>query len=339
MNSRMMEKQESILIVDDEDTTRRALCKRLSGEGYKCQEATNGEQALDKMRKCTVGLVILDIMMPGKSGIELLPEIKAVYPDAQVWMATAITDIDIAVQCMKYGAYDYVTKPFNLDEITLSVGRALEKRRLELENKEYRHHLENKVSEQAERIRLSFLSAITALANALEAKDKYTGGHSQRVAEISAAVANAMGLLQEIIEKVKLAGMVHDIGKIGVSESILNKPGRLTNEEFQHIQKHPEIGQHILTPIVGDEEILRIVRSHHERYDGTGYPDGLKHGHIPLGSRILAVADAYEAMTSERPYRRAMNKKTALNEIERGEGTQFDPNVAEAFLSSFRNIP
>ena len=268
-----------------------------------------------------------------------MPEIKAVYPDAQVLMATAITDIDIAVQCMKYGAYDYVTKPFNLDEITISVGRALEKRRLELENKEYRHHLENKVSEQAEIIRLSFLSAITALANAMEAKDKYTGGHSQRVAEISAAVANAMGLLQEIIEKVKLAGMVHDIGKIGVSESILNKPGRLTDEELQHVQKHPEIGQHILTPIVGDEEILRIVRSHHERYDGTGYPDGLKHGHIPLGSRILAVADAYEAMTSERPYRRAMNKKTALNEIERGEGTQFDSNVAEAFLSSFRNIP
>ena len=333
----MTDKQESILIVDDEDTIRRILYKKLSGEGYRCHLATNGEQALDEMRKSTIGLVILDIKMPGKSGLELLPEIKTACPDTQVLMATATTDINAAVQCMKYGVYDYVTKPFNLDEIIFIVGRALDKRRLELENREYQHHLEDKVSEQAEKIRLSFLSAIAALASALEAKDKNTGGHSQRVAEISAAIANAMGLPQETNEKVKLAGTVHDVGKIGVSESILNKPGRLTHEEFQHVQKHPEVGQHILTPIAGDEEILRIVRSHHERYDGTGYPDGLKRDQIPLGSRIIAVADAYEAMTSQRPYRRAMSGESALIEIERGEGTQFDPNVAEAFLSSFRN--
>ena len=334
----MTDKQESILIVDDEDTIRRILYKKLSGEGYRCHLATNGEQALDEMRKSTIGLVILDIKMPGKSGLELLPEIKTACPDTQVLMATATTDINAAVQCMKYGVYDYVTKPFNLDEIIFIVGRALDKRRLELENREYQHHLEDKVSEQSEKIRLSFLSAIAALASALEAKDKNTGGHSQRVAEISAAIANAMGLPQETNEKVKLAGTVHDVGKIGVSESILNKPGRLTHEEFQHVQKHPEVGQHILTPIAGDEEILKIVRSHHERYDGTGYPDGLKRDQIPLGSRIIAVADAYEAMTSQRPYRRAMSGESALIEIERGEGTQFDPNVAEAFLSSFRNI-
>jgi len=217
---------------------------------------------------------------------------------------------------------NYIAKLINLDEITLSVSRALEKRKLELEGKDHQHQFGNKAFEQAEGIRLLFLNAITALASALEAKDKYTAGHSRRVAKISATIANAMGLLQETNEKVKLAGMVHDVGKIGISESILNKPGPLTNEEFHHIQKHPEVGQHILTPIAGDdEEIIRMVRSHHERYDGSGYPDGLRQDEIPLGSRIIAVADAYEAMTSIRPYQKAISDEAALIEIQRGEGT------------------
>jgi len=336
-----MKKLENILIVDAEDSIRGVLFNKLSGEGYKCLLATNVEQARDAMRKSTVGLVILDMKMLGKSGIDLLLEIKAAYPETQVLMDTAITDIDIAVRCIKYGAYDYRTKanPLNFEEVALSV-RALEKTRLELENREYQHHLEDMVFGQAEKIRLSFLNAIAALASALEAKDKYTGGHSQRVAEISATIANAMDLFQETNEKVKLAGMVHDVGKIGISESILNKQGRLTNEEFHHIQKHPEVGQHILTPIAGDdEEIIRMVRSHHERYDGSGYPDGLKRDEIPLGSRIIAVADAYEAMTSVRPYRKAISDEAALIEIQCGEGTQFDPNVAETFLRYFENRP
>jgi len=326
------EKQGSILIVDDENAIRRLLHQKLSSEGYQCQEAGNAEQALDKLRNNAIGLVILDIRMPGKSGIELLPEIKASYPDTAVVMATATTDTNIAIQCMKQGAYDYITKPFNLDDVVLSVDRALEKRGLELENKEYQQHLEEKVAEQAKKIRTSFLSAITALAYALEAKDKYTSGHSQRVADIAVAIAKEMGLSQEIIDRVKLAGLLHDIGKIGVMESVLNKPGSLTGEEFQHIQKHPETGEHILAPVADDEEFLRLVRSHHERYNGSGYPDGLKDTQIELGAKILAIADAYEAMTSERPYRKAMSDKAASAEIERGKETQFDPEVADAFL-------
>ncbi|MFC2071835.1 HD domain-containing phosphohydrolase [Chloroflexota bacterium] len=321
-----------ILIVDDEKGIRRFLVQKLSGEGYQCQEAGSALQAVDKLKNNDVGLVILDIMMPGKSGIELLPEIKASYPDTAVVMATANVDINIAIQCMKQGAYDYITKPFNFDEVFISVGRALEKRRLELENREYKHHLEDKVAEQAERIRAAFLSAITALAYALEAKDKYTSGHSQRVADIAVAVAKEMRLPQKIIDRVKLAGLLHDIGKIGVRESVLSKSGGLTDKEFQHIQKHPEIGEHILAPIADDEEILRLVRGHHERYDGSGYPDQLKDTQILLAARILAVSDAYEAMTSERPYRKAMGDKAASAEIERGRGTQFDPEVADAFL-------
>jgi putative two-component system response regulator len=341
----MMNESKNILIVDDEYVIRKILCEKLSGNGYNCLLAANGEQALDEMKKGTMSLVILDIKMPGKSGLDILAELKTVYPDTQVLMVTAALEMKTAVQCMKSGAYDYIVKPFNLDEIAFIVSRALEKRqlelenrRLELENREYQRNLEDKVSEQAGRIRSSFMSAITSLASALEAKDKYTGGHSQRVSEISLVIANGMGLFKETSERVKLAGMVHDIGKIGISEFILNKPGHLTDDEFRHIQKHPEIGQRILVPIAGDKEILRIVRSHHEHYDGTGYPDGLKREEIPLGARIIAVADSYEAMTSERPYRSSLSAEYALMEIKNGKGTQFDPDVVEVFQNSFKNI-
>ncbi len=324
----------TILIVDDEATIRRLLKQRLSSEGYQCQEGANAEQALEKLRKNTFGLIILDNKMPGKSGMELLPELRTAYPDTAVIMATASTDIGIAIRSMKQGAYDYITKPFNLEEMVLSVNRALEKRRLELENKEYRHHLEDKVAEQTRKIRGSFLSAITALVNALEAKDKYTSGHSQRVADIAAAIAKEMGLPTEIIDKVQLAGLVHDIGKIGVRALVLNKPSFLSEEELQNVQTHPGIGEHILIPIAGDEEFLRLVRSHHEHYDGTGYPDGLKGSQIPLGARIIAIADAYEAMTSERPYRKTLSDEKARAELERCKGTQFDPEVVDTFFRS-----
>jgi len=330
----MSEKQATILIVDDEEMVRRLLHQKLSSEGYQCQEADGAAQALDKLSSNAVELVLLDIRMPGKSGVELLPEIKASYPDTAVIMATAITDTNIAIQCMKQGAYDYLTKPFNLDEVVLSVDRALEKRRLELENRDYQQHLEQKVEAQARKIRASFLSAITALAYALEAKDKYTSGHSQRVAEISVAIAKEMGLSQHSTERIRQAGLIHDIGKIGVRESVLNKPDHLTDEEFQHVKEHCEMGEHILAPIVEDEEILKVVRHHHERYDGTGYPNRLSGEQIPLGARILAVADTYDAMTSERPYRGAMSDETAYAEIESGKRTQFDPEVAGAFLKT-----
>lgn len=329
-----MEKKESILIVDDVESVRELLCQKLSGSGYRCFKAGNAEQALEILRSNTLALVILDIRMPGKSGISLLPEIKACYPNTAVVMATATTDCAIVVQCMKQGAYDYMTKPFDLDKLILNVDRALEKRRLELENMEYRQHLEEKVAEQAKKIRASFLSAIMALAYALEAKDKYTAGHSQRVAKISEVVAEEMGLPRELIERIRLAGLLHDIGKIGVRESILNKSSRLSDCEFQHISLHPGIGEHILAPIANDQEILKLVRNHHEHYDGNGYPDKISGTQIPLGARILAVADAFEAMTSERPYRRAMSLEAALEEIERSKGIMFDPSVASTFLKS-----
>ena len=328
----MSEKQETILIVDDEESIRKLIKRKLLSEGYRCREAGGAAQALDELQTGGVGLVLLDINMPGKSGIQLLPEITAAYPDTVVVMATAITDTATAIHCMSHGAYDYVTKPFNLGGVALSVERALEKRRLEMENRDYQQHLEERVSEQAEKIRQSFLNSMTALAYALEAKDRYTSGHSERVAATSAAIATELGLLQEGVEKIRLAGQVHDIGKIGVRESVLNKPGRLTDEEFQHIKCHCELGERIIKPIVEDREILLMVRHHHERYDGAGYPDGLSGEQIILGARILAVSDTYDAMTSERPYRGAMSVEAAYAEIERGRGAQFAPEVVDAFL-------
>ena len=335
----MTGKQATILIVDDEEGIRRLLSQKLSNQGYQCQVAGSADQALDKLRDNTVGLVLLDINMPGKSGVELLPEIKAGYPDTAVMMATANTDTSIAIQCMKNGAYDYINKPFNLQEVVLNVERALDKRRLELELKDYQQHLEQKVKEQAKKIRAASFDAITSLAYALEAKDKYTSGHSQRVAEISVAIATEMNLPQGSIEKIRLTGLVHDIGKIGVRESVLNKPSQLTDEEFHEIKIHCSVGEHILTPVVEDEETLKIVRHHHERYDGAGYPDKLRGEQIPLGARILAVADTYDAMTSDRPYRKAMSVETANAEVERCKGIQFDPEVADALLRIGKRQP
>jgi putative two-component system response regulator len=329
---KMAEEQPVILIVDDEAVVRRVLAEKVEAAGYRCEQASTADEALANIRSIAVQLAILDIKMPGRSGIELLTEIKAAHPDIAVIMATAVIDISTAIKCLKQGAYDYITKPFNLDEVVLSIERALEKRRLELEIRDYQLHLEQKVEEQAQKIRNAFLNAITSLAYALEAKDKYTSGHSQRVAEISVAIAAELGLSKPEIEKIRLAGLIHDIGKIGVREVVLNKPGKVSAKEYQHILSHSDIGEHILTPIVEDEAILKAVRHHHERYDGTGYPDGLSGEEIPLAARILAVADTYDAIISGRPYRAPESIPTACAEIKHHRGSQFDPKVVDAFL-------
>ncbi len=328
----MTGKPNTVLIVDDEKDIRKLLCQKLSGEGYHCQKAGNAAQALSRLRSNPAELAILDIKMPGMSGIKLLTEIKTSYPDTEVIMATGVTDIHVAIQCLKKGAYDYLTKPFNLGEVALCVKRALEKRRLELENRYYQRNLEQKVKEQTEKIRTTFLNAIAALVHALEAKDKYTSGHSRRVSEISVTIAKELGLAPDSIERIRLAGLIHDIGKIGVRESVLNKSTQLTKLEYRHVANHCEVGEQILAPVVESEELLRIVRHHHERYDGSGYPDGLSAEQIPLGARIVAVADTYDAMACERSYRKAIGSDAAYAEIERCKGTQSDPMVVDCFL-------
>jgi len=339
-----------ILIVDDELRVREILSRKLADNGYHCLTAPDGNSALKILKTDQVDLVLLDIMMPGKSGQDVLPEIKAMYPDTAVIMITAIADVQTAISLMRMGAYDYIIKPVELNVLSLSLDRALEKRELLIENRDYQLHLEQRVEEQTNKIRQSFLNSTTSLAYALEAKDKYTHGHSERVTEIAVAVAQELDVPKATREKIRMAGLLHDVGKIGVSELILNKPGKLTSEEFELVKSHCEVGERILRPIVEDKEILEMVRHHHERYDGTGYPDGLSGKQMTKGASIiavaeaynnilsqgalaLAVADAYDAMTSDRPYRPAMPTEDACSELERGKGKQFDPNIVDIFLS------
>ncbi len=339
-----------ILIVDDELRVREILSRKLADNGYHCLTAPDGNNALKILKTDHVDLVLLDIMMPGKSGHDVLQEIKAMYPDTAVIMITAVADVQTAISLMRMGAYDYIIKPVELNVLSLSLDRALEKRELIIENRDYQLHLEQRVEEQTQKIRQSFLNSTASLAYALEAKDKYTHGHSERVTEIAVTVAQELDVPKATVEKIRMAGLLHDVGKIGVSELILNKPGKLTSEEFELVKSHCEIGERILSPIVEDKEILEMVRHHHERYDGTGYPDGLSGKQMTPGASIsavteaynnilsqgalaLAVADAYDAMTSDRPYRPAMPTEDACSELERGKGKQFDPNIVDTFLS------
>jgi len=329
--------RETLLIVDDEDMIRKVLHLKLSREGYVCEEANNAEQALHVLETIPIALVVLDIKMPGKSGIELLPEIKADYPDTAVIMATAVNDIDVAIQCLKQGADDYICKPFNLEEVFLAVQRALEKRRLQLELREYQQFLEEKVEEQMIGARRLFLGAIEALVSALEAKDKYTGGHSRRVTEIALAVGKELGLSAQDMENLRWGSLLHDVGKIAIHQAIQNKPGSLTHEEYEHIMTHPQIGARIVRPVVNGK-ITEVIEHHHDHYDGTGLHQTVTGSDIPLGARVIAVADAFDAMTSDRPYRAAMSVAEAVQEIKRSVDTQFDSVIVAAFLRTVGTV-
>ena len=329
--------RETLLLVDDEDAVRRVLYLKLSREGYTCQEANNAEQALHVLETTPIALVILDIKMPGKSGMELLPEIKEGYPDTAVIMATAVNDVNIAVQCVKLGAGDYLCKPFNLDDVSLAVQRVLDNRRLQLELREYQQFLEEKVEEQMVEMRRLFLGAIEALVSALEAKDKYTGGHSRRVTEIALAIGKELGLSAQDMENLRWGSLLHDVGKIAIHEVIQNKPGRLTPEEYEHIMTHPQIGGRIVRPVVNGK-ITEIIEHHHDHYDSSGLHQVVAGRDIPLGARVIAVADAFDAMTSDRPYRAAMSVAEAVAEIKRCADSQFDPVIVAAFLKTVETV-
>jgi putative two-component system response regulator len=255
-------------------------------------------------------------------------------------MATAVSETVKAVEAMKLGAYDYVIKPFDVNMVVTSVHRALERRQLRLENKEYHDRLEEKVLEKtAELVEMNaqlrhlFLNTVQSLVHTLEAKDKYTEGHSRRVAKMAETMAKHLRFTDSQLERIHLAAILHDIGKIGVREACLNKPGRLTPAEYDEVKQHPLISERILKPIEALEDILPNIRHHHERFDGKGYPSGLRGTDIPIGSRILSVADSYDAMTSDRPYRRALSVHETLEELKRNTGTQFDPELVTLFLS------
>jgi len=328
----MLKNNERIIIGDDEAAIRRLLCRRLSMEGYRCEEVDSAEHALECLNNNPAELLILDIKMPGKSGVEILPAIKAHHPHTAVIMATAVIETSIAIQCMKQGADDYVSKPFNLDEVVVSVFRTLEKRKLQLEIEEYQQQLEEKIEQKTDGVRRLFLNAIETLVATLEARDKYTIGHSRKVTGIAMDIGRALGLSADDIENLRWASLLHDVGKIAVDQLIQNKSGKLTSEEYEHIMIHASVGAGIVKPVV-NAEVVEMIEHHHDHYDGSGLHQTAAGGKIPIGARILALADAFVAMTSERPYRPVMPLKKVLDEIGRCSGTQFDPAVVAAFIS------
>jgi response regulator RpfG family c-di-GMP phosphodiesterase len=322
------------LVVDDEAPLRRVITKVMKADGFEVEEAENGQRAMEALTRFPATIVLSDLHMPELDGIGLLRHCRQNYPECAVVMITAVSDVRTAVECLGQGAMDYLTKPFHVEEVRARVKQVLDKRRLVLENREYHERLEERVAIQARRIEELFLASIQSLADTLEVRDTYTYGHSIRVSRYSALIARELGMAPEDMRAVELGGRVHDVGKIGVREAVLNKSGPLTDEEYQHVMAHPMTGWRILQPLLKDHPVaLNIVRNHHERWDGTGLPDRLAAESIPFEARIAAVADTFDAMTSRRPYRPGVPLDATVAELKRCRSTQFDSRVVDAFVA------
>jgi putative nucleotidyltransferase with HDIG domain len=329
-----------ILIVDDEAEIRSLLTRGLADSSFECIQSSNAFDALNKIKSNQFSLVMSDVCMPGMSGIELLRFIKKHDPDMSVIMITGVLDLTMAVDSLRMGACDYITKPFDLLAVRRAVAQALERHRLTLENRYYQHELERLVQERTfelngalREVEEGYRFTLEALAAALDAREHETQAHSQRVREYAITLAQQLGLKAEELIEVGRGALLHDIGKIGVPDSILLKPSKLTPEEWIQMRRHPRVGHEILLNIKFLASAADIVLTHQERWDGAGYPNGLVGSEIPLGARIFGVVDTLDAMTSDRPYRRALSFQAAREEVLRCSGTQFDPHVAEAFLS------
>jgi cyclic di-GMP phosphodiesterase len=325
----------SLLVVDDEEPIRNALKKFLTQQGYDVQTAASGEDALRILQRQKISVLLLDVRMPGKSGIDLVPQVLELEPSVAILMLTAVNDATTAALCMQRGAMDYLTKPIDL--------AAIRRRDSLIEQANLNQWLKEEVAVRTaelrrERAKLERLSVATleALVNALEAKDPYLRGHSTRVADLAALIAAELGLGDEQVEQVRMAGRLHDIGKIGIREEILNKEGPLTTEEYEQVKQHVVVGSQILAPLTHLGDIIAQVRSHHERWDGQGYPDSLKSEEIPLGARILAASEIYDALTTSRPYQEKMPPEVAVERMRDLASSVLDPEVYRALETAVR---
>ncbi len=331
-----------VLIVDDEASVRKVMAAVLTQVGVSCETAASAEEALRVLETREMDAVISDLQMPGMSGMELLAKVRQSYPQTVFLMVTGVDDTRVGIQAMRQGADDYIVKPQQVDAniVLASLTRALHVKRLEQEVENYRHHLEEIVAEQTQQLRealrqieRSYDHTLEVLGAAIDLRDSPTAGHSRRVFLYSIEIAKTMGGLENQMRNIAMGAWLHDIGKLAISDAILLKPGPLTDEEREIMQRHVQIGYDLVKGIPFLADAAEIIFAHHERCDGSGYPRGLKTEEIPVGARIFAVADTFDAMTSDRPYRRALPFETSRDVIERGAGKHYDSQVARVFLS------
>jgi response regulator RpfG family c-di-GMP phosphodiesterase len=334
-----------VLIVDDDREIRRVLHEFFLCNGYKCTLAGNGREGLEAFDAERPPLTVTDINMPVMDGLGLLRQVRAIDPDAAIVVLTGVGDVQTAVESLKYGAYDFILKPVNMDELLIGAERALEHRQLLLERREYHALLERRVAEATQEVaatlhelETTYRHTLEALGSAIDTRDLGTHAHSRRVRGYSIAIARAHGVPDIDLRDIEHGVLLHDIGKIGIPDAILLKPGPLTPAEWKVMRTHPDIGRQMLEKIPFLRGAVPIVYHHHERWDGAGYPLALKGAAIPLGARIFAVADAFDAMTFDRPYSQAVDVDAARTEIQRCAGTHFDPDVVATFTSMPRGV-
>ncbi|HVF51343.1 MAG TPA: HD domain-containing phosphohydrolase [Pyrinomonadaceae bacterium] len=326
-----------ILITDDEPEIREVLFDLLSAE-YDCTAVGSAEEALEAMREGEFSIVLSDIMMPSMSGLEMIPHVLSVAPDTVVVMISAMQNIESAISALRAGAFDYLMKPFDLQHVEAVVRRALEHYQLRAAKRLYENHLSEMVEQRTaelnhalDSLEDSYRTTLKALTASLETRDSETHGHSERVVSFSLRLGREMCLEREQMRSLEFGSLLHDIGKIGVPDAILRKPAALTSTEWSKMRLHPLLGQQILRGIEFLDGASRVVAQHHEKWDGSGYPLGLRGAEIDLHARIFAVADAFDAMTSDRVYRAGRSYEVAASELDEFAGTQFDPEVVAAF--------
>jgi putative two-component system response regulator len=329
-----------ILVVDDEPSICHLVSRLLEKQGYACDTCESAAEAIKEIESGAYELVVSDIMMPGMTGIDLLSRIKKTHPDIAFIMLTGVDDHETAVRALDLGAFGYVIKPFEANELIINVANSLQRRELEMERNRYEDRLEREVRERTAEIRATQEQITLRLVTASGFRDEETGAHIRRMGEYAAILAQAMGLKIEAVEEIRLAAPMHDIGKIRVADAILKKPGKLTDEEFNQIKEHTTIGASILE---GSQIALLnlardIAQHHHEKWQGGGYPHGLSGEDIPLCARIVAVCDVYDALVSDRVYRPALPEAKALAIMKEGRGTHFDPRILDVFLDQLPQI-
>lgn len=351
----MEEDKRRIFVIDDEEPIRKVMNTHLNKEGYSVVQSRGGSGVFSDLESSAFDLVICDIRMPDVDGVQVLDFIKRNYETVPVIMLTGLTDVSTVIEVMKKGAFDYLMKPVKKEDLMVVIRKALVHRdllvrnkELELENREYQLFLEQKVRERTKELNSKAMELqkayghlktmniqfINVLAETIEAKDRHTRGHCNRMRRLCVELGRLKGMSPEELEMLEYASLLHDLGKIGINETVLNKPGPLTEDECEHIKEHPEIGEKILQGIPLMEPVARIIVSHHENFDGTGYPKNLKGEEIPLPARIISVADIFDAMSSDRPYRKGLRIDIVLEEMMRVAGTQLDPGLVSMFIEN-----